>query len=77
MIHVIVFKIAAIVHGQTFLWFCYAQYLWCVCFFVNVGEEFKDHSKPLQGNNDLLCLTQPDIIYEIHKVCFLILKVTC
>lgn len=33
-----------------------------------VGEEFKDHLKCLQGNNDLLCLTQPDIVYEIHKV---------
>ena len=34
----------------------------------SLGEEFKDHPKPLKGNNDLLCLTQPDIIYEIHKV---------
>ena len=33
-----------------------------------IGEEFKNHPKPLRGNNDLLCLTQPDIIYEIHKV---------
>ena len=32
------------------------------------GEEFKDHAKSLKGNNDLLSLTQPDIIYEIHKV---------
>ncbi|XP_070576417.1 methionine synthase-like [Ptychodera flava] len=31
------------------------------------GEEFKDHSKPLKGNNDLLCMTQPDIIYKIHR----------
>lgn len=31
------------------------------------GDEFKSHPKPLRGNNDLLCLTQPDIIYEIHK----------
>lgn len=31
------------------------------------GEEFKQHSHPLKGNNDLLSLTQPDIIYKIHK----------
>eukprot|EP00794_Sanderia_malayensis_P019825 gene19825-21765_t len=31
------------------------------------GEEFKNHPKNLQGNNDFLCLTQPDIVYEIHK----------
>lgn len=31
------------------------------------GEEFKDHPKNLQGNNDFLSLTQPDIIYQIHK----------
>nr|XP_002733368.2 PREDICTED: methionine synthase-like [Saccoglossus kowalevskii] len=31
------------------------------------GEEFKDHSHNLQGNNDLLSITQPDIIYKIHK----------
>ncbi|XP_019856212.1 PREDICTED: LOW QUALITY PROTEIN: methionine synthase-like [Amphimedon queenslandica] len=34
------------------------------------GEEFKDHPKPLRGDNDLLCLTQPDIIYNIHKQYF-------
>lgn len=32
------------------------------------GHEFKDHSKPLKGNNDLLSITQPDIICDIHKV---------
>ncbi|XP_060609853.2 methionine synthase [Anolis sagrei] len=31
------------------------------------GQEFKDHLKPLKGNNDLLSVTQPDIIYKIHK----------
>ena len=31
------------------------------------GEEFKDFAKPVQGNNDLLSLTQPDIVYDIHK----------
>lgn len=32
------------------------------------GDEFKNHPLPLKGNNDLLSLTQPDIIYKIHKV---------
>lgn len=31
------------------------------------GERFKDHSHPLKGNNDLLCLTRPDIIADIHR----------
>ncbi len=31
------------------------------------GERFKDWSTPLQGNNDLLSLTQPEIIRDIHK----------
>ena len=30
------------------------------------GERFKDHPKDLRGNNDLLILTRPDIISEIH-----------
>ena len=30
------------------------------------GERFKDHTKDLQGNNDLLILTRPDVISEIH-----------
>ncbi|MBL0310406.1 MAG: methionine synthase [Bacteroidetes bacterium] len=30
------------------------------------GERFKDHSHDLRGNNDLLSLTRPDIIKEIH-----------
>ena len=31
------------------------------------GDRFRDHSKDLKGNNDLLCLTQPGIIGEIHR----------
>lgn len=31
------------------------------------GEQFKDFHKDLKGNNDLLCITRPDIIEEIHK----------
>eukprot|EP01125_Pyxidicula_operculata_P021148 TRINITY_DN8045_c0_g1_i1.p1 TRINITY_DN8045_c0_g1~~TRINITY_DN8045_c0_g1_i1.p1 ORF type:complete len:1249 (+),score=367.38 TRINITY_DN8045_c0_g1_i1:3864-7610(+) len=30
------------------------------------GEEFKNHTKDLKGNNDLLCLTKPDVIRKIH-----------
>ena len=32
------------------------------------GDELKEHPLPLKGNNDLLSITQPDIIYQIHKV---------
>jgi 5-methyltetrahydrofolate--homocysteine methyltransferase len=31
------------------------------------GERFKDWKSDVKGNNDLLSLTQPDIIKEIHK----------
>lgn len=31
------------------------------------GERFKDWPSDLKGNNDLLCLTQPLIIKDIHK----------
>jgi 5-methyltetrahydrofolate--homocysteine methyltransferase len=31
------------------------------------GERFKDFSHPLKGNNDLLTLTQPGIITDIHR----------
>jgi 5-methyltetrahydrofolate--homocysteine methyltransferase len=41
----------------------------------NLGEndfrqcpELLDHPKPLKGNNDLLSLTRPEIIYKIHKL---------
>uniref|UniRef100_Q3APY1 Methionine synthase n=1 Tax=Chlorobium chlorochromatii (strain CaD3) TaxID=340177 RepID=Q3APY1_CHLCH len=30
------------------------------------GSRFADHSHPLLGNNDMLVLTQPDIIYTLH-----------
>ncbi|NOT76576.1 MAG: 5-methyltetrahydrofolate--homocysteine methyltransferase [Cyclobacteriaceae bacterium] len=30
------------------------------------GERFKDHKHPLKGNNDLLSITRPDIIKDIH-----------
>jgi 5-methyltetrahydrofolate--homocysteine methyltransferase len=31
------------------------------------GERFKDWASDVKGNNDLLCLTQPQIIEAIHK----------
>ena len=31
------------------------------------GERFKDLSGQQKGNNDLLCLTRPDVIEEIHR----------
>src|SRR5450432_802534 len=31
------------------------------------GERFKDWPSDVKGNNDLLCITQPDIIKDIHK----------
>jgi 5-methyltetrahydrofolate--homocysteine methyltransferase len=31
------------------------------------GERFKDHPRDLKGNNDLLSLTQPDLIQSIHE----------
>jgi 5-methyltetrahydrofolate--homocysteine methyltransferase len=31
------------------------------------GERFKNHPSPLKGNNDLLSITQPEIIQDIHK----------
>ena len=30
------------------------------------GDRFIDHPCPLGGNNDLLSITQPDAIYEVH-----------
>ncbi len=34
------------------------------------GERFKDHQIPLKGNNDLLSLTQPEAIKEVHRKYF-------
>jgi 5-methyltetrahydrofolate--homocysteine methyltransferase len=34
------------------------------------GERFKNWEYPLQGNNDLLSLTQPDAIAEVHRKYF-------
>ena len=32
------------------------------------GERFKDTKKDLKGNNDLLSITRPEIIQEIHEL---------
>src|SRR5690606_7107309 len=32
------------------------------------GEKFKDHAFPLKGNNDVLSITRPDIIKDIHRM---------
>ena len=34
------------------------------------GDLLSDHPVDLKGNNDLLSLTRPDIIYEIHRKFF-------
>ena len=34
------------------------------------GTRFTDYPSPLQGNNDLLTLTQPEAILEIHRQYF-------
>jgi len=31
------------------------------------GERFRDHPRDLKGNFDVLCLTRPDIIEDIHR----------
>lgn len=32
------------------------------------GTQFKDHPKNLKGNNDILSITRPDVISEIHEL---------
>jgi 5-methyltetrahydrofolate--homocysteine methyltransferase len=34
------------------------------------GDRFRDHQHPLKGNNDILSITRPDIIKEIHRQYF-------
>ena len=34
------------------------------------GERFADHPSPLKGDNDLLCLTRPDIVSDLHEAYF-------
>ena len=34
------------------------------------GERFADHPSPLKGDNDLLCLTRPDLVTKLHDAYF-------
>ena len=34
------------------------------------GDHFRNHPTELKGNNDLLCLTRPEIIRKIHREYF-------
>ena len=34
------------------------------------GERFADHGQPLQGDNDLLCLTRSDVVKDLHDAYF-------
>lgn len=34
------------------------------------GKQYADHDHPLQGNNDLLSITQPHVILDIHRAYF-------
>ena len=34
------------------------------------AERFKDHTGQMKGNNDILCLTRPDIIAGLHDQYF-------
>ena len=34
------------------------------------GERFKHHLNDLEGNNDILCITKPNIVADIHKAYF-------
>ncbi|HEX5379956.1 MAG TPA: homocysteine S-methyltransferase family protein, partial [Phenylobacterium sp.] len=34
------------------------------------GERFAHHNGQLKGNNDILCLTRPDIVAELHDAYF-------
>ena len=34
------------------------------------GELYQNHAYPLKGNNDILSLTRPDVIKEIHAAYF-------
>ena len=50
---------------------------WVPCFKIIIflkkiieGNVFKDYPTSLKGNNDLLSLTQPDAIAEIHRKYF-------
>src|SRR5215472_14936319 len=31
------------------------------------GQQFAHHSKPLRLNNDVLCITQPQLVEDVHR----------
>src|SRR4029077_13974886 len=31
------------------------------------GERFRHHPKPLRNNSDVLCLSQPDLVTQVHR----------
>src|SRR6202165_5431583 len=31
------------------------------------GERFRDHPQPLRNNSDVLCLTQPGLVTQVHR----------
>ena len=35
-----------------------------------LGNRFKGHNGQMKGNNDILCLTRPDLVAELHNVYF-------
>jgi 5-methyltetrahydrofolate--homocysteine methyltransferase len=34
------------------------------------GERFADHAVQMKGNNDILCLTRPDLVQKLHEAYF-------
>ncbi|MEZ6029509.1 MAG: homocysteine S-methyltransferase family protein [Hyphomonadaceae bacterium] len=34
------------------------------------GERFRDHQGQMKGNNDILCLTRPDLVAQLHTMYF-------
>ena len=34
------------------------------------GDRFQSHPLDLRGNNDILCLTRPDVVKEVHSAYF-------
>ena len=34
------------------------------------GPRFKDHVGQMKGNNDILCLTRPDLVAQLHTMYF-------
>jgi Methionine synthase I (cobalamin-dependent), methyltransferase domain len=39
------------------------------------GDDFVNHSVDIKGNNDLLCLTKPNVVKEIHKTYLILVQI--